>query len=56
MLITGKIHTLTTKSLHYMLNSLYMQTPIDVDGSVCLDPEQQLIFKKCVFILISCLV
>lgn len=33
-----------------MLNPLYMQTPIDIDGSVYLDPEQQLIFlKMCVY-------
>lgn len=43
--------------MHCTLNSLYMQTPIDVDGSVYLDPEQQLIFlEMCVYpYFLSCM-
>jgi len=40
----GKFHNLATESLHYMLNLIYVQTPIDVDGSACLDPEQRSFF------------
>lgn len=40
----GKIHNLTTKSLHHMLNLIYMQIPVDDDGSACLDPEQHAFF------------
>lgn len=40
----GKIHNLTPKSLHCMLNLIYVQTYIDVDGSACLDPELLFLF------------
>lgn len=36
----GKICNLLIKSSHYMLNLIYMQTPIDVEWSACLDLQQ----------------